>query len=112
LNASAWLAAILFGQTRQLRASWFVLVAVLGSLVAAGAVWPKLGNDLFLVVATSFYILGFPTSMIFKIAMSEDMIPIVVIYVGVLASAYLQPFVLLPLLFRWRLERKDEPWPE
>jgi hypothetical protein len=41
LNASTWLlAAIMVGRTRQLRASWLVLVAVMGALGTAAAVRP------------------------------------------------------------------------
>jgi hypothetical protein len=103
LNASAWLAAILFGRTRQLRASWCMLVAALGALLGGAAVWPDSANDFLLVIWTTLFILGFPSSIIFKIAASQGLF-LGAAMVGLLASAYLQPFVLLPWLFRWRLK--------
>jgi hypothetical protein len=108
LNASAWLAAILFGTTRQLRGSWFVLLGVLGSLIAAAAAWPHWANDFAIVLVTTLIVLGFPSSMIFKIAAGHGMW-LAAALIGMLASAYLQAFVLLPLLFRWRA---DAPPPE
>jgi len=114
LNASTWLAAILFGRTRHLRASWLVLVAVLVALVGASTVWPDLERGFSLVVMLTLLVLGFPSSMIISLAASlgplphlpwglERAIPAAVT-VGLLVVAYLQPFVLLPRLFRWRAE--------
>jgi hypothetical protein len=103
LNASTWLAAILFGKTRQLRASWFALLIWLVALCAAAAVWrPDSANDSLIIVMATLIVLGFPSSMLFKIAAGKGLL-LGVALLGMLASAYLQPFVLLPLLFRWRL---------
>jgi hypothetical protein len=111
LNASTWLAAILFGRTRQLRASWLALAAVLVALAAASAVWP----DFLLVAGTALLVLGFPSSMIILLAASQGPLPHLpwgleraipaAETVGIMVFAYLQPFVLLPRLFRWRAER-------
>ena len=68
LNASTWMAAILFGRTRQLRGSWFVLIAILGSFIAGGAVWPRWASDFALITLTALIALGFPSSMIFDFA--------------------------------------------
>lgn len=118
LNASTWLVAILFGRTCQLRASWLALLAVLGALWAAAAVWPDSAHDSALVIATTLIVLGFPSSMIFKIVASQGPLPHLpwgidralpaAAMVGVLAAAYLQPFVLLPWLFRWRAKLETD----
>jgi hypothetical protein len=118
LNAGAWLAAILFGRTRQLRASWFVLLAMLGSLIVAAAVWPRWANDFAIIVLTTLFAWGFPSSMIFKMAANHvphlpsglaSAIRVAAI-IGLLASTYLQPFVLLPWLFRWRVKPRGDEW--
>lgn len=108
LNASTWMAAMLFGRTRQLRSSWLVLIAILGSLIVAGAVWPSGANDFALITLTALIVLGFPSNMIFKIAAGHGLW-LAAAVVGMLASAYLQAFVLLPLLFRWRAEEATPP---
>jgi hypothetical protein len=116
LNGSAWLAAILFGRTRQLRASWFVLLAMLGLLIVAAAVWPRWANDFALIFLTTLFTWGFPSSMIFKIAASQvphlpwglERAIRVAAMIGLLASVYLQPFVVLPWLFRWRVKQQGK----
>jgi hypothetical protein len=117
LNASTWLAAILFGRTRQLRASWLALAAVLVALVAASAVRPDLAHDFSLVAGTALLVLGFPSSMIVLLAASQGPLPHLpwgleraipaAETVGLVVFAYLQPFVLLPRLFRWRAEPRN-----
>jgi hypothetical protein len=99
-NASTWMAAILFGRTRQLRASWFFLLAVLGSLIAAAAVWPHWVHDFGIIFWTTLAALGFPSSLIFKLAASHRPLPHLLwglergipaaAMIGVFASAYLQ----------------------
>jgi hypothetical protein len=112
LNAGSWLAAALFGRTRQLRASWFVLLTAAGSLIALSAVSPQWSTDSAIVFWTTMLVLGFPSSMIFMFAASHGALPHwpwgldraipAPAMLGLLASTYLQPFVLLPWLFRWR----------
>jgi hypothetical protein len=114
LNASTWLAAIFFGRTRHLRARWFSLLASLLVLWAAFEVWPDLTTDFAIVIGTTLIVLGFPSSMLFLITARQGPLPHLpwsleraipaAIMLGILVSAYLQPFVLLPLLFRWRLK--------
>jgi hypothetical protein len=116
LNASTWLAAILFGRTRQLRSSWLALMTVLAALVAAGAVWPDLAHDFSVIAMVTLLVLGFPSSMIIYVVASQGPLPHLpwgleraipaAVTVGLLAFAYLQPFVLLPRIFRWRAERE------
>jgi hypothetical protein len=82
---------------------------VTGQLLLANyVVWPSEANDFAIVIVTTFIFLGFPLSLIFKFAAGHGLW-LAAALVGMLASAYLQAFVLLPLLFRWRA---DAPPPE
>jgi hypothetical protein len=98
LNVCIWAAAIVFGRTTQFRLSWFFLLAYLFAL-AALAYLPGHG-DLGLVVFWSLIALGYPTSIL---ALHP---PLPLLRAPLLPLLpYLQSFVLLPQLFRWRRAR-------
>jgi len=111
LNVSTWLAAILFGRTRQLRSGWFMVVALLVATGAAATIWPAWGRDVDIVIAAASIALGFPASCILFVVFrhplpwglqraSSVLVPLIV-----LGISYVQAFVLLPLFFRWRAAR-------
>jgi hypothetical protein len=113
LNLSSWLAAIVFGQTRQLRASWFSFVAVLGALTIAMSVWPTWGRDLEIPIGIAVFALGLPSDLIllplmakpFPWGTSANVVLVPLLFLGV---AYLQAFVFLPRLFGWRARASSE----
>ena len=115
LNASTWLAAILFGRTRQLRSGWFMVVALLVATGVAATIWPEWGRDVDIVIGVALFALGFPASCIF-FAIFRHPLPwglqrasSVIGPLSVLGVSYVQAFVLLPLLFRWRTAKARPP---
>jgi 4-amino-4-deoxy-L-arabinose transferase-like glycosyltransferase len=108
LNACTWVAALAFGRTRQLRSSWLALAAIIAALQAAAILWPKTwGQDLGTIAFWAVIGLGFPTNLVMVLLLAlVEKIPgypgNVVDLVALVGSAYLQAFVLLPRLFRWR----------
>ena len=115
LNGCVWLAAILFGRTRQLRSSWFVMVAILVAMGAAATIWPGWGRDVDIVMAATVIALGFPASCLVLILFRHSLpwglqhLSAVIGALSVLGISYLQAFVLLPLLFRWRAVKATAP---
>jgi hypothetical protein len=104
LNLCTWLTAIIFGRTRQLRSSWLCLAAVLVALAAAASAWPDWGHELEVIIWMGLLGLGVPTSLIMFI-IDVPRMPRgleVLLALALVGLAYLQAFVLLPLLFRWR----------
>ena len=111
MNAASWLAAIVSGQTRQLRPSWLLFVAfVLALGLAPTFSW---GHDLERPGAVALIVLGFPTSVIVALVFGK----LLTVPTGNLVSfaggtvigliiPYVQTFILLPLLFR---KRADTP---
>jgi hypothetical protein len=104
MNALTWLTAVLLSQTSQLRASWFLLVAVLvaGTFVEEFS-W---GRDLGFVGIFGLIVLGFPGSLILFL-LPWRVLPTawgVAVEIGVtsliVGILYMQAFVLLPRLFR------------
>jgi hypothetical protein len=119
LNVCTWLAAILFGRTRQLRSSWFMVVALLVAMGAAASIWPEWGRDVDIVMAAAVVALGFPGVCIplflFRHALPWGLqrFSVVIGSLSFLGISYLQAFVMLPRLFRWRAakatpEQSDE----
>jgi hypothetical protein len=110
LNVSTWLAAILFGRTRQLRSGWFMVVALLVAMGAAVSIWPEWGRDVDIVLAAALIALGFPASCILFVVFRHPLpwglqrASSVIGPLIVLGISYVQAFVLLPLLFRWRAD--------
>jgi hypothetical protein len=107
LNACIWLAAIMIGRTQQLRSSWFAVVAMLLALAAAMELWPTWGRDMAKVIGYSMIALGFPTDAILLVAFRDphpwlDRADIVILPLSFFGLAYLQAFILLPRLFKWR----------
>ena len=115
LNASTWLAAILFGRTRQLRSGWFMVVALLVAMGAAATIWPEWGRDVDIVMAAAGIALGFPASCILFVVFRHPLpwglqrASSVIGPLSVLGISYVQAFVLLPLLFRWRAGKATPP---
>jgi len=111
LNVSTWLAAILFGTTRQLRSGWFMVVALLVATGAAATVWPAWGRDVDIVMAVASIALGFPASCILFVVFRHPLpwglerASLVIGPLVILGTSYVQAFVLLPLLFGWRAAR-------
>lgn len=110
LNACTWLAAMLCGQTRQLRASWLGYIGLLAVFFAAGTIWPSWGRDLDMVMVFSLIDLGFPITILRRLATLGKLhqswglkraLDVMAPW-DLLVLPYLQAFVLLPLLFRWR----------
>jgi hypothetical protein len=115
INACTWLAAILFGRTRQLRSGWYMAVAILVAMGAAATIWPKWGRDVDIVMAAAVVALGFPASCILFVIFRHPLpwglqrVSGVIGPLSLLGISYLQAFVLLPLLFRWRAAKATPP---
>jgi hypothetical protein len=109
-----WFAAAACGRTRQLRASWIALAAALALQMTAMLVWRSWGTDLSMTMWIGLIALGFPTSVVlFGIdtvvhgvmpgRLADYLYPI-----GLLGLAYIQAFILLPRVFRWRAANGKE----
>ena len=117
MNACTVVAALGFGRTRQLRSSWFLVATVLMALGAATIAWPEWGRDLGFILILALMLLGFPTSlaMFFLNGLVRDLSWYwndIVGSTSLLGLAYLQAFVLLPLVFRWRAQSQPSSGPE
>jgi hypothetical protein len=110
LNACTWLAAMLSGQTHQLRASWLAYTALLLVFVVARLIWPSWEGELDMVIIGSLIDLGLPMTIVRRLAILGQIHPPWAVKRvldalapwDILLLPYFQAFVLLPLLFRWR----------
>ena len=95
-------------ENAQLRSGWFMVVAILVAMGAAATIWPGWGRDVDTVMAAAVVALGFPASCILFVVFRHPLpwglqrVSGVIGPLGVLGISYLQAFVLLPLVFRWR----------
>lgn len=109
LNCCTWAAAILVGRTHHLRPSWLTLVAVLGGLHAGCEVWRAPCGDLGKLVIWALIAMGLPASLLLFVLPEAPPLPRHVNDAWhtllLMGLAYIQAFVLLPLLFRWRAVR-------
>ena len=108
LNLCALVAAGIAGRTRQLRSCWLSFAGLLLALGYTCDLWGKpWGSDLSTLVFFGLLALGFPTSLLmFPLASAMPKLPWrlddVIGPLAIVGLDYLQAFVLLPLLFRWR----------
>jgi hypothetical protein len=110
LNLCTLAAAGTAGRTRQLRSCWLSFAGIILTLSYTPELWGRpIGSDLADLVFFSLLAIGFPASLgSFLLAKVMPHLPWridnVIFPLAMVGLAYLQSFVLLPLLFRWRAE--------
>jgi hypothetical protein len=108
LNLCTLVAASIAGRTRHLKSCWLSFAGVLLALLYTCDLWGKpFGGDLSTVVFVGLLALGFPTSLV-SFLLAKVMPKLqwrlddVIFPLAIVGLAYVQSFILLPLLFRWR----------